>query len=95
MRGGRKGGGGLKLILLDRNLALNSDAAQNYKYVFDSHQWNITVKWVHDLMEGSSWVISLLVMTLILQFNTRVVRRQRSSPERADRIRKQSLNIKD
>ena len=26
---------------------------------------------------------------------TRVVRRQRSSPERADRIRKQFLNIKD
>ena len=26
---------------------------------------------------------------------TRVVRRQRSSPERADWIRKQSLNIKD
>ena len=26
---------------------------------------------------------------------TRVVRRQRSSPERADRIRKQSLNIKE
>ena len=26
---------GLKLVLLDRNLALNSDATQNYRYVFD------------------------------------------------------------
>ena len=46
-------GRGLKLVLLDRNLALNSDAAPNYKYVFSprrvfySSETSQTVKQVH------------------------------------------------
>ena len=41
--------GGLKLVLLARNLAFNADAVQNYKYIFGPHRgplsrlWNIKV----------------------------------------------------
>ena len=36
--GGLRVGGGDKLVLLAGNLALNSDAASKYKYMFGSHR---------------------------------------------------------
>ena len=64
---------------------------------FAENRWCPNINGVRKYMVNTVNIIQSNLSMAILDSNvlTRVVRRKRSSPERADRIRKQSLNIKD